>query len=207
MKQLFLFFSVILFFGCTKKSSKKDIYPEQLLLNVTNNERYASTDQVADWIINQDPSLRLVDVREHLAFDAFSLPGAVNIPFEKLLTEENKAMLDCERYMVVFYSNDDLTAANAWMLARRIGCHNAYVMQGGLNRWTDTILRPAPPGETASAEDIELYHFRKAAGQYFIGGSGALSPEKYEVVRQPVTTKKKIVVKPKQKKVEEEEGC
>ena len=191
MKNLFLFFTLALFFGCNNRAPKIDLTPEQLLLNVSNNERYASTDQVADWIINQDPNLRLVDVRDHAAFDAFSLPGAINIPFEKLLDTDNKVLLDCERYMIVFYSNDDLTAANAWMLARRIGCNNTYVIQGGLNRWTENILSPSPPGELASAEEIELYNFRKAAGQFFIGGSEALSPEKYEVVRQPVVAKKK----------------
>lgn len=207
MKQFFFLFSFILFFGCANNSSENKLTPEQLLLDLTNNERYASTDQVADWIITQDPSLRLVDMRDHASFDDFSLPGAINIPIEKLLAEENKELLDCERYMIVFYSNDDLTAANAWMLSRRMGCNNAYVMQGGLNHWTATILNPPTPDDLATTEEIELYNFRKAVCQYFIGGSEELEPEKYEVVRQPVAQKKTIQVKPKKKKTEEEEGC
>ncbi len=207
MKQFLFLLTLILIFGCANEQPKNDLTPGQLLLDLTNNERYTSPEQVADWIINQDPSLRLVDVRDHGAYDAFALPGALNIPFEKLLDAENQSLLDCERYMVVFYSNDDLAAANAWMIARRTGCQNAYVMQGGLNRWAENILNPPKPDATASAEEIELYNFRKAVCQYFIGGSGQLAPEKYEVIRQPVAEKKTIQVKPKKKIVEEEEGC
>ena len=203
----FLFLTTLIFLmGCSKEQSK-EANSSQLLLDLTNNERYASIEQVADWIINQDPSLLLVDVRGHIAYDAFSLPKAVNIPLENLLDAENREILDCERYRIVFFSNDDLAAANAWMLSRRIGCRNNYIMQGGLNRWTETILSPPKPESTASAEEIELYQFRKAICQYFIGGSKELTPEKYEVIRQPAAVKKKIEVKPKKKKVEEEEGC
>ena len=207
MKQFFLLLTLALLISCAGEPSQNGVTPEKLLLDLTNNERYASTEQVADWIINQDPSLRLVDVRDHAAYDAFSLPGALHIPLENLLKTENQAQLDCERYMIVFYSNDDLSAGQAWLLSRRMGCNNSYIMQGGLNRWTETILNPVEPAATASAEEMELYQYRKAIGQYFIGGSEAFLPEAYQETRQQVAPKKSIEVAPKKKKAVEEEGC
>ena len=38
-------------------------------LELTNNERYIEIDQVADLMINKDPSLLLIDVRDHSDFD------------------------------------------------------------------------------------------------------------------------------------------
>ncbi len=207
MKHFLFLFAILVLAGCANEKPQ-ELSPDQLLLDLTGNERYASTDQVADWLINKDPSLRLVDVRDHSAFDTFTLPGAVNIPLDKILAPENRELLDCERYTVVFFSNDDLTAEHAWQLSRRNGCKSAYVMQGGLNEWTATIFDPQEPGELASAEELELYQFRRAVCQYFIGGSEELEPEKFQEIVKPVVEKKKIEVTPKpKKKVEEEEGC
>ncbi len=198
---------MLLLAGCANEKPQ-ELTPAQLLLDLADNERYASTDQVADWLINKDPSLRLVDVRDQEAYAAFTLPGAVNIPLDKILTLENQELMDCERYTVVFFSNDDLTAEQAWQLSRRNGCKSAYVMQGGLNEWTATILDPQEPGELATAEELELYQFRRAVCQYFIGGSEEMEPEEFQQIVKPVVEKKKIEVAPKpKKKMEEEEGC
>jgi sulfur-carrier protein adenylyltransferase/sulfurtransferase len=204
MKHLLFLFGILVLAGCANEKSQ-EVTPAQLLLDLTNSERYTSTDEVAGWLINKDPSLRLVDVRDPAAYNAFTLPGAVNIPLDKILAPENRELLDCERYTVVFFSNDDLTAEQAWQLSRRNGCKSTYVMRGGLNEWTATILDPQDPGELASAEELELYQFRKAVCQYFIGGSEEL----FQEIVKPVVEKKKIEVtpKPKKKVVEEEEGC
>ena len=207
-----LFLTVIsLLWGCDSRERLLSAHdpvrnPELMLLELTDEHRFVSIDEVADGIINQDPSLLLVDVRSHQEYDAFSLPGAVNIPLEKLNTDEYRLQLDCERYAIIFFSNDELIAEQAWMLSRMQGCENIRLMQGGLNAWAELILQHPEPPATASAGEWERYRFRKAACQYFIGQATALDPEPYvEPVRvQPV---KKIEVKPKKKQVVEEEGC
>lgn len=188
---------------------KKEASPKQINLDLTNNERYVSPDYVAARMIEKDPSLRLIDVRPTASFLQFSLPGAYNIPMEELLQPESQRILDCERYSLVFFSNDDLLAGNAWQLSRRQGCRSSFIMKGGLNEWTRCFLTPPEPPQTASAEALELYQFRRAACQYFIGASDALTPEPFlESAPKPsVRPKQSVKVKAKPKTQEEDEGC
>ena len=210
MKNFLFLFAILMLASCANKKTDT-VTPARLLLELTDSERYVSVDKLADWIIQKDPSLRLVDVRSHEAYDAFTLPGALNIPISEMLTPDNQEFMDCRRYNIVFFSNDDLMAEQAWLIGRRKACKSRYILKGGLNEWTATILDSEEPGELASAEELELHEFRKAARQYFIGGSDELEPEKFqEIVKpQPVVEKKKIEVAPKPQKpaVEEEEGC
>jgi rhodanese-related sulfurtransferase len=187
----------------------------QLLLELNDNHRFLTVEEVADKIINKDPGMLLIDVRQHQEFDAFTLPGAENVPLDSLLTGHPVQRLRCDRYLVVFFSNGDIKAEQAWMLSRRRGCDEVYIMRGGLNQWVQNILMPQPPAATDPAEAFELYQLRRAAAQHFAGQSKALDPEPY--VAPPATPApaapqpKSIQVKPKPQPAKaepkEEEGC
>jgi rhodanese-related sulfurtransferase len=213
---LFSLLFLLLLGACSipKEESEATAYtPDDMLVQLVKNERFVSTDKVADWMIKKDPSLVIVDVREAGAYEAFSLPGAINIPLDRILDPAQQKRMDCERYNIVFYANGTVKAEQAWMLNRRLNCRTQYIMKGGLNEWAQTILNPPVPQETASSEELDLYAFRKAACKYFIGSSGELEPEPFvaPVKAKPVAKKniqpakkappKKPVV------VEEEEGC
>jgi len=47
-------------------------------------------------------------------------------------------------------------------------------MEGGLNKWVETIMRPVKPGNEASDEEFAQYAFRKAASMYF-GKAGTVN--------------------------------
>ena len=63
-----------------KYQKQEGIKSEELLSHANSPERYISTDQIANKIINQDPSFILVDVRDEDSYNKYSLPNAVNIP-------------------------------------------------------------------------------------------------------------------------------
>ena len=201
-----------LIYGC-QSDGDQPVSPESLLTEMIEQRRFASADQLADWIIQKDPSLLLVDVRSPEAFGKFALPGAINIPLAELTNPEQQAQLDCEKYLPVFYANGTVLAEKAWVINRRLGCKNGLVLKGGLNEWTATILDPAEPPPTASSEAFELYQFRKAASLYFAGGSKSLEAEPYyeapkaTAAPKPTAAKKTVPVKPKKVEEEEEEGC
>ena len=184
--------------------------PRQLLLEINDSRRFISTDQLADQLINKDPSLLLVDVRDPEAFNRFALPKAVNIPLKNLLTENAQTQLECGKYTIVFYSNDDIYADQAWVLQREKGCQQIHVLKGGLNEWTKTIIQPEEPLQTADSEEWDLFRFRTAARKYFTGGATELEqlpylPPIYKTARPaPLKT---IVPKKKEVVEEEEEGC
>ena len=143
--------------------------PEKLMWDIAQPTRYITTDEVAKMIIEKDPLYQLVDVRADYDYDMFSLPGAYNIPLDSLLTEQSDIILDVEDINTILYSDDDLKADQAWVITRRMGYKNIYVMKGGLNCWIRTIIQPKEPKETAPITEFELYKFRQGASIYFTG--------------------------------------
>jgi rhodanese-related sulfurtransferase len=192
------------------KNNKTDsTAPQVLLSEIVDQTRFMSTDAIASRIINDDPSLLLLDVRSAYEFEEYSLPGAVNVPFETLLVSNWIDSLDVKNSDIVIFSNDDLYADQAWFLLRQEEYKNTYIMKGGLNEWFTTIMLPEKPNVEASTEAFELYSFRKGASLYF-GGSIQEVPiakekEKVTQVKAPAP-KKKVEVKQKVKKPAEG-GC
>lgn len=195
-----------------EKENDKGIDPEQLLLELDNQTRFVTTDQVAEWIINEDPSVLLIDVRKEEAYQKYSLQGALHVPLENILGDEFRQYLRNDGLTLVFYSNSDVEAQNAWMICRRNEYENIYVLKGGLNHWVETILNPVEPPVSASQETFDLYSFRKAACKYFSGASKEIVPLEYvekktPVIRKPVEKKSVKVIPKKIVEEEEEEGC
>ena len=154
-----------------KKSAVKELNPEQLLLAVDDPSRFLSTDLITERIIKKDPSLLLIDVRPAEQYKVFSLQGAVNIPLSLLFSEEAKTLLGQEGKEKVFFSNDDILADQAWQICKRIKMNDIFVMKGGVNFWFNTIMKDNPPNVTDDSKAQDLYTFRKAARQYFMGNT------------------------------------
>jgi len=187
-----------------QQQKHEGITPQLFVKNMLSTERYISTDVLADRMINEDPVLLLVDTRTTEAFQKFSLPNAVNVPLSQFFDEELNAYLDQEVYDVVLFSNDNFTADEAWLIGNRMGYQRLYVLDGGINAWFETIIKPKLPKETMSREAYELYSFRKAAGKFFGVANDTLEIE-VKVKKAPVS--KKVVTKPKKKKKMPEGGC
>lgn len=141
--------------------------PEKLLKEIISPARYMSTDNLADKLINQDPSILLIDVRDKKSFEAYSLPNAINVPLDSLLTISNERFLNQAQYEVVFYSNDDVKADQAWQICKRLAYKNLHVLKGGLNEWFATIINPSLPTEEMSEIEFKKYNFRRSASVYF----------------------------------------
>lgn len=195
-----------------KYEKHEGISPENLLVNALSPERYVSTDELADRLITQDPSLLLVDVRDENSFKKYTLPNAVNIPLSKVLEEDSEPYLNQDEYDVVLFSNDNFHADQAWILCSRLGFENLHVLKGGLNEWFNTIINPKEPSENMASNEFEKYNFRKAASMYF----GVAYPEKvvknpdvkkYVLAKPKTIVPKKVVPVKKKKKMPVEGGC
>jgi 3-mercaptopyruvate sulfurtransferase SseA len=80
------------------------------------------------------------------------------------------------------------------MIAHRAGIKRLYVLDGGLNRWIETIIKPEKPAATLSQNAFDLYQFRLGASQYFTGGSVQVASEVPAEAIQFERKKKKNVV-------------
>jgi len=189
-----------------KYQKHEGIKPELLLSNSISSERYISTDEVASIIINQDPSYLLIDVRDEESYNKYSLPNAVNIPINKLLDEDFEPYLNQDEYDVVLFSNDNFYADEAWIICNRLNFKNLRVLEGGINKWYNTIINPTKPTENMAATEFELFSTRKAASMFF----GVAYPEQVKkeiVVVKKAVPKKTIVPVKKKKKMPTEGGC
>jgi rhodanese-related sulfurtransferase len=140
---------------------------EELLLNSINSQRYIDVDNLAARIIEEDPSYVVIDLRDEVQFAKYSLPDAINIPFQKFFDGENDELFKNDAYKKVLVSNGTLQSDQAWMLMRRKGYLNVKVLEGGLNEFFKVLINPVKPTDIDPSEASDIYSFRKAAGVYF----------------------------------------
>ena len=204
MSKRYIFLAFVLLasaFGLTRLQDKPDsnqIPANELLLEINDPAKYQSTHQIAKRLIERDPSLFLIDIRTAEQFEEYNIPGSFNIPLEEIMAPEWIDYVDQDAIDVVFYSNADVYADQAWMLYTQQGVQNLYVMKGGVNEWFNTIIQPTPPLETAPTEAFDLYAFERAACIYFGGASAG--------VASAPAPKKAVTVRKKEKKAAEG-GC
>ena len=167
------------------------IQPCDLVDIVAHSDKYMTTDELARRLMSDDPTLTLVDLRTQTEFNKYSLQGAVNVPLAELLDEKYVDIINQDVQTVVFYANSSDLSAKAWMLTKRLGYNNNYILRGGLNHWVETILRPREPKETAVRSEFELYSFRRAASAYFGGGSATGESTAAKPKSAPIKRKKK----------------
>jgi sulfur-carrier protein adenylyltransferase/sulfurtransferase len=168
------------------KTKPYKLTAQELLNEVNTRNQYITADGVADMIIKKDPSFRLIDVRSQDEFEKFSLPGAMNIPLNDLLSDQYADILNQDVKMNIFYSNGTLNANEAWLITRQLGFNNNFVLEGGLNYWFDTILNPQKPASTSPDEEFAKYDFRKSAGLALGGGAVQVSKDETTVSAKPV---------------------
>ena len=158
---------------------------------ITEKSRYLSVDLVTHRIIENDPTLLLIDLRPANEFKAFALPGAINIQPDSLISATTLELLNQPGKDKILYSNSDLMAEKAWLLGTRYSINRLYVLKGGLNEWYNTIIKTGDVSPTASSADLDLINFRNAARQYFTGAGQtsetpveAKTPVKVKVIRK-----------------------
>lgn len=184
-----------------RANEQKETNPKVLLSAIAEKSRYLTVDQVTHRIIENDPTLLLIDLRTADQFKTFALPGSLNLPPDSLLSETNLELFSQPGKDKVLYANSDLTSEKAWLLCTRFSLNRIYIMKGGMNEWFNTIIKEKVVTGTPSSADLDLLSFRKAARQFFIG-----SGETVNATVNP-TVNVKIQVIRKEPKADSGGGC
>ena len=183
-----------------QRDDRKQMKPESLLAAINDPSRFLTTDDITDRLVKKDPALMLIDVRTAAQFNAFAIPGAINIPIDSLLSASAQEQMSQKGIDKVFYSSSDVTSDQAWIICKRQEMERIYVLRGGVNEWFNTIVKAVKPPETASVKAIELYQFRIAACQHFFS-----NPEM--AVTSVTAEKKKVTVVKKPARAASGGGC
>jgi len=136
---------------------------------IVNEQDHVDAIDLAHWIRERKPGLRVVDVRSPEAFSDYRVPGAENIPLDAL-TQAGFAPTDT----VVLYSGGGAHAAQAWVLLRALGVRQVFFLSGGLDEWIDDVMEPLLPDD-ATPEETAAFAAVAEISRYF-GGTPHTGP-------------------------------
>jgi 3-mercaptopyruvate sulfurtransferase SseA len=143
------------------------VKPQKLLTDAVNSNSYFTVDQVARFVVAEDSTVRIIDLRSPEEFRSFNIPGSINVPYKEFLDNDPSRYLSNENIKNIFYSNGDFDSNYALVLARGMNFRNVYVMKGGLNEWYNTVMNSNFKGEKISARVNALYETRANARKMF----------------------------------------
>lgn len=143
------------------------VRPQKLLSEVLDNSTYLTVDQVAGFIISEDSSVQVIDLRTPDEYRMANIPGSINIPYDKLLEIDPGSISNNGKTRNIFYSDGDFNSNYALAIARGLNIRNTYVMKGGMNEWFNTVMNSSFTGERISARENALFETRTRAKKMF----------------------------------------
>lgn len=130
---------------------------------IARGEDHIAALDLARWIRERKPQLRVIDVRPPAEFEAYAIPTAENIPLEGL----PRASFGADE-TIVLYSEGGAHAAQAWMMLRAMGYRRVYFISGGLVDWDLDVMNPVLP-LNASTEARAAFESTAELSRYFGG--------------------------------------
>ncbi|HXH38081.1 MAG TPA: rhodanese-like domain-containing protein [Thermoanaerobaculia bacterium] len=112
--------------------------------------------ELAEWIRDRKPELRIIDLRTEEQFDDYHLPRAERMAAESLAATPFKP----EETIVLV--SGDARAAEA------LGNRKVYVLRGGLHGWIDEVMNPTV-AENASPAARAAFQRASVVSRYFGG--------------------------------------
>ena len=141
--------------------------PDNLLSGVLAPEVSFSVDQVARFIVLEDSTFQLIDLRSAEEFKKLCIPGSLNVPYADFIKNDPDIYLNNKNIKTIFYSNGDFDSNYAMVYSRGLGYTGTYVMNGGLSEWVNTVMESRFSGERISARENALFEIRTKAGKLF----------------------------------------
>lgn len=139
------------------------VRPHELLTEIADQNTYITVDQLAKFIVSEDNTIQIIDLRSPSEFRSFNIPGSINIPYNEFLDNDPDRILNNGKTKNILYSNGDFDSNYALVIARGLNYKNTYVLKGGLNEWFSTIMNSTFKGEKITARENSLFETRTRA--------------------------------------------
>ncbi len=122
-------------------------------------------DELAFRILDRDPRLRVVDLRDEAARKARPLPGAIAVPAGEVLGKEWRSSFSPRMLKKVFVAGTEAEARTAAYLLVETGFENVAYLDGGFPAFEQTVLSTAAPeGEGRFAPVVERFRAQARVG-------------------------------------------
>lgn len=125
------------FAGSPYRAQRGAIDVRQLAAQVAREEDHVTALELAAWIKDRKPGLRVIDLRTAAAFDEYHLPRAEWMPLDQLLSAHF-----AKDESVVLISDGGAHAAQGWVFLRALGHEHVYFLRGGIGEWLDDVMNP-----------------------------------------------------------------
>ena len=126
--------------GSPYRAERSTIDVAVLARAVAAEEDHVTALELAQWIRDRQPGLRIVDLRSPEAFAEYHVPRAERIALEQLVrTPFGPAET------IVLISDGGAHAAQGWVFLRALGHRHVYFLRGGLGEWLDQVMNPVKP--------------------------------------------------------------
>jgi rhodanese-related sulfurtransferase len=154
-------------------ASRRGVDVAALARQVEAEADHVTARELAAWIRDDRPGLRIIDVRTPAEFADYHLPAAENLSLTALARGSFR-----RDDTVVLYSEGGAHAAQGWMLLRSRGVERVYFLREGLYEWLTQVINPVLP-EGATAEQRAAFDSTAELSRYFggvprAGGGGAV---------------------------------
>ena len=114
---------------------------QRLAKAVAHEDDHVTADELAQWIRDRKPGLRLIDVRTPAEFAKKHMASAENVPIESIASV---AFGPSET--IVLLSEGGAHAAQAWVFLQALGYRNVYFLRGGVQETVPPDGRRYVPG-------------------------------------------------------------
>ncbi len=168
------------------------VKPHHLLSEMLDGETFLTVDQVAGFVVSEDSTVQIIDLRSPGEFRTLNIPGSINIPYNELLENDRGIFISKEKTRIIFYSNGDFDSNYALVISRGMNHKNTYVMKGGLNEWFNTVMNSTFTGERISVRENALFETRTKARKMFTEINSMPDSLKLKFLRSRLTDVKKL---------------
>ena len=157
---------------------------DDLARAVERGDDHIDAIELAQWIKDRRPGLRVIDLRSKAAFDEGQIPSA-----ERLAVTSLASAAFTPEETIVLYSEGGAHAAQAWVFLRARGLRQVYFLRSGAEEWAEQVLGPMLPVDATAAERAA---FERAVplSQYF-GGQPRRGVSRAEYATASVSLKRR----------------
>ena len=166
------------FAGSPARTQQRWLDLDSIARAIDEGSDHVSARQLAEWIRDRRPGLRVIDVRSPAEFHDDAIPTAENLPIDQLA----KSRFAPDQ-TIVLYSQEGAHAGQAWVMLRSLGVTQVVFVPGGLADWREEVLSPLLPANASPAERARI-----AELSHYFGGSPRIGGEQEGEVAGPAQT-------------------
>ncbi len=119
--------------------------------------------QLAEWLRERRPGIRVLDLRRESEYTQFSLPKAELTELAQL----GVIGIDSAATIVV-YAGEAETAKRAWVILRALGYEDVYFLEDGIGEWLADIMNPTVSPDASPSERADFDRLAELS-RYFGG--------------------------------------